>query len=292
MTSGEFKTRPKYSFSARGKTLELGTRTRIMGVINMTPDSFSDGGNYNNLDSALERCLSLLEAGADILDIGGESSRPGSDPVTADEEIDRILPLIEKIRPETEGFLSVDTCKSKVAEAALEAGADIVNDITALAHSSNMADLVREKDAGIILMHMRGEPATMHLMAPSEDIIREVTEGLRFSVDKAVRAGIPRDRIILDPGIGFGKNHRENLELINRMPMLAGLDLPLLVGTSRKRFIGAVLDRPVSERLYGTIASSVAAILKGAHILRVHDVGEVREAAMVADAVVMENLIQ
>ncbi len=286
----EFMVRPVFTFSARGKKLQLGRRTCIMGIVNMTPDSFSDGGIYNTVEPALERCFAMLEAGADILDIGGESSRPGSDSVSVDEEIERVLPLLEKIRPETDAFISVDTCKPKVASAVLEAGADIINDITALKSPNNMAECIRRWDAGVILMHMRGEPSSMHLLEPSEDIVREVTEGLQFSVDNAVSSGISRDKIIIDPGIGFGKNHRENLVLLNRLPELAELELPLLIGTSRKRFIGAALDKPVSERIYGTIASSVAAIMKGAHILRVHDVAEMKDAAKVADAVTLENL--
>ena len=285
-----FIPRPEFIFSARGRKLQLGIKTRIMGIVNMTPDSFSDGGSYNALEPAMERCFSMLEAGADILDIGGESSRPGSQPVSAEEELERVLPLLEKIRPETDVFISVDTCKSKVAEGALKAGADIINDITALRYSPDMAECLGNWDAGVILMHMRGEPSSMHKLEPSEDILLEVSEGLQLSVDNAVSSGISRDKIILDPGIGFGKNHKENLELLNRLPHLEKLGMPLLIGTSRKRFIGAILDKPVSERIYGTIASSVTAIMKGVHILRVHDVAEVKDAAKVADAIALENL--
>ena len=284
--------RQAYTFRAKNKTLLLGKTTRIMGIVNMTPDSFSDGGLYNSPEPALERCLSMAEAGADIIDIGGESSRPGSASVSAAEEMDRVLPVLEALRPETGIMVSIDTCKSEVAEAALRAGADILNDITALRNSPDMAEVVSRWKAGVILMHMRGEPSSMHLMEPSGDIVSEVFEELQVSVDKAVRFNVSRDRIIIDPGIGFGKNHQENLILLNRLPVLAELGLPLLIGTSRKRFIGAILDRPVLQRSSGTIASSAAAILKGVHILRVHDVAEVKEAAKVVDAITLEKLDQ
>lgn len=284
--------RQSFTFRARNRRLLLGETTRIMGIVNMTPDSFSDGGLYNSPEPALERCLSMVEAGADIIDIGGESSRPGSAPVSAAEEMDRVLPLLEALRPETGIMISIDTCKSEVAAAALRAGADIINDITALRYSPEMAEVVSTWKAGVILMHMRGEPSSMHLMEPSGDIVSEVFEELQISVDKAVRFSVSRDRIIIDPGIGFGKNHQENLILLNRLPVLADLGLPLLIGTSRKRFIGAILGRPVSQRSYGTIASSAAAILKGVHILRVHDVAEVKEAAEVVDAITLEKLDQ
>ncbi len=282
--------RTRFTFKARDKQLELGDKTRLMGIINMTPDSFSDGGVFNSPESAIERCLYLVEAGADIIDIGGESSRPGSRSVTASEEMERVLPLLESIRPETSALISIDTCKSEVAEAALEAGADIINDISALRHSPGMAETISRWNAGVILMQMRGEPSSMHLMEPSHDIISEVIEDLKYSIDKAVGLNVPRDRIIVDPGIGFGKNHTENLELLNRLPLLEELALPLMIGTSRKRFIGAILDKPVSERIYGTIASSVIAIMKGVHILRVHDIAEVKEAAEVSDAIARESL--
>lgn len=282
-------TRQIFKFKAGNKELVLGRKTRIMGVVNMTPDSFSDGGLYNRPEPAAERCMALLEAGADIIDIGGESSRPGSNPVSAGEEMDRILPLLEIIRPQTKALLSIDTCKDQVARAALTAGADIINDITALRYSEAMAKVISTWKAGVILMHMRGEPATMHLLEPSRDILAEVTESLRISVELAVESGVPRDRIILDPGIGFGKNLKENLILINRLPLLAELGLPLLIGTSRKRFLGTIMDKPVEERLKGTIASSIVAVCRGVHLLRVHDVAEVKAAVEVADAITLEN---
>jgi len=283
-------TRAIFNFRAGEKTLQLGKSTRIMGIVNMTPDSFSDGGRYNIVESAMERCLAMLEAGVDIIDIGGESSRPGAGRVSPEEELDRIMPLVEMLRPETDALLSIDTCKAEVAETALRSGADIINDISALRHSPGMAETVSRFQAGLIVMHMRGNPSNMHLLEPSPDIMSEVIEELQISLDKAVRLKVSRDRIIVDPGIGFGKNHQENLLLLNRLPQLAELGFPLLVGTSRKRFIGAVLDRPVTERLSGTIASSVVAILNGAHILRVHDAAEMKEAAEVVDSITLEKL--
>jgi dihydropteroate synthase len=282
--------RSRFTFKARDKQLLLGKKTSLMGIINMTPDSFSDGGQYNSLDLAVERCLSMVEAGADIIDIGGESSRPGSLAVSAAEEIERILPLLEKIRHETNIIISIDTCKSEVADSVLAAGADIINDISALKHSPGMAETISRWNAGAILMHMRGEPSSMHLLEPSKDIMSEIIEDLKISVDKAVRSNVSRDRIIIDPGIGFGKNNQENLLLLNRLPLLEKLELPVMIGASRKRFIGAILDKPVSQRIYGTIASSVVAIMKGVHILRVHDVAEIKEAAEVSDAIARESL--
>jgi len=261
-----------------------------MGVVNITPDSFSDGGQYVLADNAVERCLTLVEAGAEILDLGGESSRPGAVPVSDQDEMDRVLPVLAKVRALVPVMISVDTCKASVAEAALSCGADIVNDITALRFDERMPELVNRFEAGVVLMHMRGEPSTMHKLPPSSDIVKEVVEGLQTAVNTAYKSDIARDRIMLDPGIGFGKDARESLQLVNRLSDLQTLQLPILVGTSRKSFIGKVLDQPVEDRLLGTVASSIVAVLNGAHVLRLHDVDEVGTAIKMVDAIATESL--
>lgn len=282
--------RAQFCFRARGRSLLLGLETRLMGIVNVTPDSFSDGGSHLSPSSAVDFALSLAEAGADILDIGGESTRPGSKPVSAEEECRRVIPVIESLRHKTDCLISVDTHKSEVAQTALESGADIINDISGFLFDEKLAGVVKRFGAGIVLMHCRGEPATMHQLPPSDDILKDVLEGLQNSLRVAKLAGIARDRIILDPGIGFGKNNSESLQILNRLDFLKDFELPILVGTSRKRFIGEILDAPVQKRLIGTIASSLAAILKGAHLLRVHDIKEVRDAAAVVDAISLERI--
>jgi dihydropteroate synthase len=277
-------------FRARDKTLEMGKTTRLMGVVNVTPDSFSDGGQYLESNCAIEHCLRLVEEGADLIDLGAESSRPGAQPVELQEELDRLLPVLEKVRDATSVLISVDTYKAAVAESVLRCGADVINDIGAFRLDPPMAEVVSRWKAGVILMHMRGTPAVMHTLPPSQNILNEVRDDLQVAVNKAYKSNIQRDRIILDPGIGFGKNAEESLQLVNRLSILEDLKLPILVGTSRKSFIGAVLNRPVGERLLGTAASVVAAILRGAHVLRVHDVSQLREVSKMADAILAESL--
>ena len=261
-----------------------------MGVVNVTPDSFSDGGTYIEPERAVAHCLSLVEQGADILDIGGESSRPGAQQVSVQEEVDRIIPVLEKIRSEVSKMISVDTYKAAVAKTALEAGADIINDISAFTFDESLPGLVSQAKAGVVLMHMRGRPSDMHLLPPSEDIFQEVCDDLQIAVNKAHKHDISRDRIMVDPGVGFGKNAKESLQLINRLSGLQFLRLPIMVGTSRKSFIGVVLDQPVEERIMGTVASSIVALLKGAHVLRVHDIEELAAASRMADAIAAEGL--
>ena len=222
-----------------------------MGVVNLTPDSFSDGGRFRDTREAVDHCLQLVEDGVDILDLGGESSRPGAAPVSADEEWSRVGPVLGAIRSRTPAMISIDTWKAAVALRCLEAGADLINDISALRFDPRMAEVVAESRAGIVLMQMRGTPATMQRIPPSPDILSEVIDDLQVSLNQAHKSHIPHDRILLDPGIGFGKTVDDNLVLINRLPELARLDHPILVGPSRKRWIGAILDRPVGERLVG-----------------------------------------
>jgi len=273
--------------------MPIGQRTLIMGILNVTPDSFSDGGQFFTLDSAVARAEQMIAEGADIIDVGGESTRPGGEPVSIEEEIERVVPVIEALAVRTGTPLSVDTTKSEVARAALDAGAAIVNDISALRFDFYVADAVARAGAGLVLMHSRGTPATMHRLPPVADIMEEVTHSLRASINMAERRGVKRDSIVIDPGIGFGKSQEQNLELIAKLDQLidAFPDYPLLIGTSRKSFIGRILSdengtpAPAEDRLHGTMATITAAILHGAHIVRVHDVKAAVETIRVAESI-------
>jgi dihydropteroate synthase len=259
-------------------------RARIMGIVNITPDSYSDGGRYMGVAAACRRAERLVLEGADLLDLGGESTRPGSEPVTEEEEIRRVVPVIREIT--ALGLpLSVDTSKAAVARAALEAGAAVVNDVTALGDPA-MGPVVATFGAGLVLMHMRGRPRTMQANPVYEDLLGEVCAFLRERRDRAEACGVARERILLDPGIGFGKRLEHNLELLARLPEIAGLGSPVLVGASRKRFLEALTGVAEPEdRVAGSVAAAVAARLRGASVLRVHDVAATREALAVADAV-------
>ena len=285
-------TRKRYRLRLPASTLILGQRTLLMGVLNVTPDSFSDGGRHFDSRSAIERALELERVGADILDIGGESTRPGAAPVSASEELSRILPVLNALRGKLRIPISLDTQKAAVAEAGIAAGAEIINDVSALRTDPDLADVVRRHRVGLVLMHMRGTPGTMQEGPFARDVMRDVVTGLRAAIARARRAKIDRSRLVLDPGIGFGKSYRQNCELLARLPELARLDYPLLVGTSRKAFIGWLLGGkkkerswPADKRLWGTAATVVTSILGGAHIVRVHDVAEMAEVARVADAI-------
>jgi dihydropteroate synthase len=282
--------RRKFRIYRRSGTLELGQRTLVMGVLNLTPDSFSDGGKYFRVPDAVKAALALQRAGADILDIGAESTRPGSAGVSESEELARLLPVLHALRGRLKIPISVDTQKAKVAETALSAGAEIVNDISGLRNDPRIAEVAARSGATLILMHMRGTPRTMQKGPFAKDVLRDVKSGLRRSVTLARRAGVRKSQIILDPGIGFGKSFEQNYELIARLPELAGLGYALLVGTSRKGFLGVTLARrgrplPAEERIWGTAASVAASILNGAHIVRVHDVEKMVQVARVADCV-------
>jgi len=273
------------------RTLPIGERTLIMGVLNVTPDSFSDGNQFLNFDKAIAHAEQMIAEGADIIDVGGESTRPGGEPVTAEAEIERVVPVIQEIVKRSNIPLSIDTTKSEVARAALDAGAAIVNDISALRFDFLIADEAAKAGAGLVLMHSRGTPATMHKLPPVPDIIDEVTRSLNSSIKMAERRGVKRESIVVDPGIGFGKSQEQNVELIAKLDQLikALPEFPLLIGTSRKSFIGRILadengeTAPVQERLHGTMASITAAVLKGAHIIRVHDVRAAVETIKMAD---------
>jgi len=281
------------SWKLKEQTIPIGERTLVMGILNVTPDSFSDGGQFVHFEKALQHAYQMISEGADFIDIGGESTRPGGEPVTADQEIDRVIPVIEALAKDGQIPISVDTTKSEVARAALAAGASIVNDISALRFDFYIADAVARTGAGLILMHSRGTAATMHRLPPVADILREVTDSLHSSVAMAERRGVKRESIVIDPGIGFGKLPEQNVELIARLDQLKTVfpDLPVLVGTSRKSFIGKLLSdepdspAPVTDRIFGTMASITAAILRGADIVRVHEVKAAVETARVADAI-------
>ncbi len=260
-----------------------------MGVVNVTPDSFFDGGKFLEPGQAVERGLELAEQGADILDIGGESSRPGSEPVPAEEELRRVLPVLRGLRRQTGVFISIDTTKRAVAEAALDAGADIINDISALRFDPSLLALAASRSAAVVLMHMLGTPKTMQSAPAYGDVVAEVREFLEEREAAVMAAGVERERIIVDPGIGFGKRLSDNLSLINNLSVFRDLGRPLLVGPSRKSFLGALLDLPAEDRLEGTLAASVLSVVRGAHILRVHDVLAVSRAVRTAEAVLAEG---
>jgi dihydropteroate synthase len=289
--------RRKFRLPLPSRRLVLGERTLIMGVLNVTPDSFSDGGLFLDPEAAVARAIAMEAAGADIIDIGGESTRPGSSGISADEELRRIIPVIEGLRGKIGIPISVDTSKSEVAEAAAAAGAEIVNDVTALRKDLRIAEVARRRKLPLTLMHMRGEPATMQKKPFARDVLRDVTQGLRQAVATARRAGVANSQIILDPGIGFGKSYAQNCELLARLPELAPLGFPILVGTSRKSFIGGALKSESrtpsgNERIWGTAATVAASILEGAHIVRAHDVAEMAQVAQVSDAILSPQLLR
>ena len=263
-----------------------------MGVLNVTPDSFSDGGAFLDTQAAVARALQMERDGANILDIGGESTRPSAVPISASEELSRILPVLEALRGKLRIPISVDTQKSDVAEAALATGAEMINDVSALRTDPRLAEVCRRARAPIVLMHMRGTPRTMQQGPFARNVMRDIVAGLREAMSRARRAGIPKSRILLDPGIGFGKNHEQNFEILARLPEFARLGCPIVIGTSRKGFLGKALARPgeaflpPDRRLLGTAATVTASILGGAHIVRVHDVAEIASVARVADAIV------
>jgi dihydropteroate synthase len=280
--------RRKFRLILQSGRLLLGERTLVMGVLNVTPDSFSDGGNFLQPESAIEHAFAIERAGADLLDIGGESTRPGSVETSASEELDRILPVLEGLRGRLKIPISVDTRRTSVAELAIQAGAELVNDVSGLRSDPRIAEVAARHRVPLILMHMRGEPRTMQAAGFARDVMKDVNRGLRESVRVARKAGVGKSQIILDPGIGFGKSFAQNYELLQKFSRLAKLGYPLLVGTSRKGFLGATLARdgkPASpeERIWGTAATVTASILNGAHIVRVHDVAEMVQVARVAD---------
>jgi dihydropteroate synthase len=276
------------------RALKLGKRTLIMGVLNVTPDSFSDGGKFLGVKRAVRHALAMQRDGADIVDIGAESTRPGSLAISAAEELRRLLPVLEALRDKLKIPISVDTRKSAVAQLALGAGAEIVNDISGLRSDPELARVAAKYGAPLILMHMRGTPRTMQKGPFANDVLRDVVNGLRKSIATAKKFGVKRSQIVIDPGIGFGKKHSQNYELLAKLPELAKLGYPVLVGTSRKGFLGATLAKngkptPAEERIFATAATVAASILNGAHIVRVHDVAEMKQVALTIDALLAAN---
>jgi dihydropteroate synthase len=286
--------RAVFQWSLGQRTLELGKRTLIMGIVNVTPDSFSDGGLYLDSKQALEHALHLLDEGAEIIDVGGESTRPGTKPtVSAEEELRRVLPVVAELKKQrSNAVISIDTYKASVARAAVAAGAEIVNDVSGFRWDKQMAATIAEMKCGAVLMHMRGRPEEWHALPPPGDIVLLVKRELREWSEAAILAGVRRERITLDPGFGFGKILEQNYPLLGRFQELQSLGFPLLAGTSRKSFLGRALaqtkdgkDASPADRLYGNLAAQTALILKGAHILRTHDVKAAVDAARVADAI-------
>lgn len=267
------------------KEFDTKSNTYIMGILNVTPDSFSDGGRYNSLDAALFHARQMVEEGADILDIGGESTRPGHIQITDAEEIERVVPIIERLKGEFDIPLSIDTYKSAVAEAALSAGADLVNDIWGLKYDEKMASVIAGSGAACCLMHNREK-------AEYDDFTADFLEDMRQCVEIADRAGIRRDKIILDPGVGFGKTYEMNLEIIDRLEILHELDLPILLGTSRKSVIGLTLDLPADQREEGTLVTTVYAVQKGCAFVRVHDVEKNKRAIRMTQALIRKHCLE
>jgi dihydropteroate synthase len=307
--------RPVFEWHLGSRTVQLGRRTLIMGVVNVTPDSFSDGGMHFDRDRAVEHAMTLLRDGADIIDVGGESTRPGASvlsqaeadsatsasdstgnkskpPVSEKEELERVIPVITSLKQKrSDALISIDTYKASVARAAIEAGAEIVNDVSGFRWDPKMVKTLAELNCGAVLMHMRGRPEEWRNLPASRDIVTLVKRELREWADAATIARVKRERIVLDPGFGFGKNHEENYPLLKRFEEFHQLRYPLLVGVSRKSFIGRALARDgkdvaVTDRLYGTVAAETAAILKGAHVIRTHDVRACADAVRIADLVV------
>jgi len=279
--------RRQFHLQLRGdRQINLGHRTVIIGVLNVTPDSFSDGGQNYDPARAIARALEMEGEGADVIEVGGESTRPSATALTAEEELARLTPVLRALGNRLRVPISIDTYKSEVARVAIELGASIVNDVSALRFDPFMADVAARERALLVLMHMRGEPATMQKIEPSRDIFAEIESDLGAAVETAVSRGVRRDRLIIDPGIGFGKTLEQNLAILNHLERFDALGLPLMIGTSRKSFIGKLTGRPELERVMGTAASVALAIVRGAHIVRVHDVKEVVDVVRVTDAIV------
>jgi dihydropteroate synthase len=270
----------------RNSQFDWGSRTYLMGILNVTPDSFSDGGQFNNLQAAVTQATKMVENGADIIDIGGQSTRPGAIEISLEEELSRVIPIIEKIRDRLTVPISIDTTKAEVARAAIAAGADLINDISGGTFDELMLPTAAQLKVPIILMHMRGTPQTMQSLTEYEDLIAEMSQFFSNQIQKAIDCGIDRSKIIIDPGIGFAKNLQQNLEIIKHVGEFKALNVPLLVGASRKSFIGKILDRPnPQQRVLGTAAACCSAIYAGADILRVHDIAEISDVCRVTDAI-------
>lgn len=278
-----------YLLEVGPRVFDLSSRTHLMGVLNVTPDSFSDGGRFFKLEEAVNQGLKLAEGGADIIDIGGESTRPGSEPVPIEEELHRVIPVIQELNKRTQVPISIDTYKSRVAKEALDSGALMVNDISGLRVDPGMKKLVAEYRVPVVLMHIRGTPKNMQENPKYENLIEDIKGYLKDSISIAEEVGIDQEKIIIDPGIGFGKTLNDNLRILKNLREFKDLGKPVMVGVSRKSFIGKILDLPTDERLEGSLAALAVAVMNGANILRVHDVKESKRAAKLADAILGSN---
>ena len=277
---------PPRNWEFGSRRFELGRFPLLMGIVNVTPDSFSDGGQWFDAEAAVQHALQLVEDGADLLDIGGESTRPGADPVPVDGELRRVIPVIERLASRTQVPISIDTSKAEVARAALAAGAAVVNDISGLTFDPQMPKVCAESGAGVVCMHIQGTPQTMQANPHYEDIVREIRDYFRSRLTMLEQEGIPRERIVLDPGIGFGKTAEHNLEILSHVRVFHELGRPVLIGHSRKRFLKKVLGRPLDEFSFGTVGVSLALALQSVDLLRVHDVRATRDALLAFHAVV------
>ena len=263
--------------------------TLIMGILNVTPDSFSDGGQFKSHNKAIDHALKMVEEGANIIDIGGESTRPGAEAVQLEEELSRTIPIIEAIRLKSDCLISIDTYKSKVARTALAAGADMVNDISGLTFDHNMASLVAERNVPVIIMHIKGKPGDMQINPNYDNLIKEIKAFFEIQIAIAKKAGIDSGNIILDPGIGFGKRLEDNFEIIRELGQISTMGYPVLLGPSRKSFIGFTLDLPIEERIEGTLASITAGVINGARIVRVHDIRATRRTLTITEKIMGIN---
>ncbi len=274
------------NLTIRNTIFDWEKRTYLMGILNVTPDSFSDGGQYNSIETALEQAKKMMDNGADIIDIGGQSTRPGAEEITLEEELNRVIPIIQKLRKNSLIPISIDTTRSQVAQVAIEAGADIVNDISGGTFDEKMFSTVASLDVPMIIMHIRGTPKTMQQNTDYQDLVNEVIEWLNCQVNQAIKAGIDQHKIIIDPGIGFAKTYQQNIELLQNLAQFHRLNCPILVGVSRKSFIGHILkQKDPKKRVWGTAAACCSAIASKSHILRVHDVAEIKDVAQVADQI-------
>ena len=281
----EFNQRKGYLLEIGQRVLDLSSRTHLMGVLNVTPDSFSDGGRFFKLEEAIKQGLKLAEEDADMIDIGGESTRPGSEPVTIEEELRRVIPVIEELTKMIQAPISIDTYKSRVAKEALDSGASMVNDISGSRFDPEMKKIIAEYDVPVVLMHIQGTPKNMQESPKYENLLEDIKSYLNQSISIAEEAGIGEDKIIIDPGIGFGKTLDDSLKILKNLREFKSLGRPVMVGVSRKSFIGKILDLPTDERLEGSLASMAVAIMNGANILRVHDVKESKRVAKLVDAI-------
>jgi len=276
---------PAYSLDCSNRRLELGPRTLVMGIINVTPDSFADGGRFYSKDRAIEHGLTMARDGADIIDVGGESTRPFSEAVSADQELERVLPVIEGLSGEVDVPISIDTTKAEVARAALAAGAGLLNDVSAFRFDADMAKLAAESGVPVVLMHMKGKPRDMQEAPEYKDLIGEIILFLQDAVKRAVEAGVRREQILIDPGIGFGKTFDHNLQIIRELDRFSILGRPVVLGCSRKAFIGHILGKEPDHRDAGTLGAVVAGVMKGAHVVRVHNVSMTVDSVRIVDAV-------